>query len=118
MSMKKIVLLSMLFGTVSTTNIEANQGEPMELQTNNQNAPIVNNRVIEIGKTYKHYSGKLYKVLAIARYSEDPAMMYVIYEALYDCPTFGKNSTWARPYTMFAENVVINGQEVARFADI
>lgn len=110
--------MSMLFSTVLTTDIEANKGESMELQTNNQNTPVVNNRVIEIGKTYKHYSGKLYKVLAIAHYSEDPEMLYVVYEALYDCPTFGKNATWARPYKMFAENVVINGQEVARFAEV
>ena len=93
------------------------KGGFVELQTNQSSIPTMNNRVIEVGKTYQHYSGKLYKVLAIAHYSEDPEMLYVIYQALYDCPTFGKNSTWARPYAMFAENVTINGQEVARFAE-
>lgn len=91
---------------------------PTDKQTNNPALTTANNRVIEIGKIYKHYSGKLYKVLAISHYSENPETLYVIYEALYDCPTFGKNATWARPYDMFAENVIINDQEVARFAEV
>lgn len=90
----------------------------MKLQTNNQTMSTVNDRNIVVGKIYQHYSGKTYQVLAIAHDSEDPAMLRVVYQSLYDCPTFGKNAIWVRPYTMFAENVVINGQEVARFAEV
>ena len=70
------------------------------------------------GATYRHYSGKLYKVIAIARDSEDPASLRVIYEALYECPTFGANVLWDRSYAMFAEQVVINGIQQPRFQKV
>lgn len=75
-------------------------------------------REIVVGKIYEHYSGKQYKVIAIAHDSEDPSMLRVIYQGLYDCPTFGPNPIWDRPYTMFAENVVIAGKEQPRFKDV
>lgn len=70
---------------------------------------------ITVGEIYRHYSGKLYKVVAIARDSEDPASLQVIYEALYECPTYGKNVLWDRPYAMFVEQVMINGITQQRF---
>ena len=70
---------------------------------------------ITVGAIYRHYSGKLYKVVAIARDSEDPASLRVIYEALYECPTYGTNVLWDRPYAMFVEQVVINGITQQRF---
>lgn len=70
---------------------------------------------ITVGATYRHYSGKLYTVIAIARDSEDPASLRVIYEALYECPTFGTSVLWDRPYAMFAEQVTINGVQQPRF---
>lgn len=75
-------------------------------------------RIIHIGKCYKHYSGKLYRVLALARDSEDHAIMRVVYQGLYDCPTFGQNPIWVRPYTMFAEKLIIDGKEQYRFQKI
>lgn len=57
-------------------------------------------------------------MIAIAHDSEDPLLMRVIYQGLYDCPTFGKNPVWHRPYLMFAENVTINAIEQPRFADV
>lgn len=74
--------------------------------------------VVLIGATYRHYSGKLYKVLAIARDSEDPAILRVVYQGLYDCPQFGPNPIWVRPYDMFVENVVVNGIEQKRFEQL
>ena len=57
-------------------------------------------RVIEIGKKYKHFKGKLYKVLDIVYDSEsnndEEFKKVVIYQALY-----GDNLKWARPYDMF-----------------
>ena len=55
--------------------------------------------VVTIGKTYKHFKGKEYKVLLIARDSETGEDI-VIYEALY-----GKHIIWARPYDMFISKV-------------
>ena len=57
-------------------------------------------RIIEIGKKYRHFKGKLYKVLDIVYDSEsnndEEFKKVVIYQALY-----GDNLKWARPYDMF-----------------
>ena len=57
-------------------------------------------RIIEIGKTYRHFKGKMYKVLDIVYDSEsnndEEYKKVVIYQALY-----GDNLKWARPYDMF-----------------
>ena len=52
-------------------------------------------RIITIGKKYKHFKGHEYKVLMIARDSETLKDV-VIYEALY-----GNHIIWARDYDMF-----------------
>ena len=57
-------------------------------------------RAIEIGKKYRHFKGKLYKVIDIVYDSEsnndEEYKKVVIYQALY-----GDNLKWARPYDMF-----------------
>lgn len=73
---------------------------------------------VQEGKLYKHYSGKIYKVLSIARCSENPENFFVIYQGIYTCPTFGENQVWCRPYTMFIEKIVFDGKEQPRFAEI
>lgn len=59
---------------------------------------------IEIGKTYRHFKGNLYKVIDIVYDSEsnndEELKKVVIYEALY-----GEHLKWARPYDMFASRV-------------
>ena len=52
-------------------------------------------RVIMVGKTYKHFKGQKYKVICIALDSETNEEV-VVYEALY-----GKHLIWTRPYEMF-----------------
>ena len=52
---------------------------------------------------YKHYKGKLYEVIGIARHSETLQEL-VVYRALYDSE-FGKNAFWVRPKAMFLETV-------------
>ena len=58
---------------------------------------------------YRHYSGKEYDVLGVARHSEtlEPLIMY---RARYD-----GNLLWARPQKMFGEFVNVNGKRVKRF---
>jgi len=60
-----------------------------------------------IGAYYNHYKNKPYKVLDIAKHSED-LTDYVVYQALYENETA---KTWIRPSKMFVEQV--NGK--ARF---
>ena len=49
-------------------------------------------RIIKVGKTYRHFKGDLVKVISIARHSETLEDL-VIYEH--------GNNIWARPYDMF-----------------
>ena len=57
---------------------------------------------IEIGKTYKHYKGNLYKIIAVAKHSENLEEM-IVYQSIED----GK--TWVRPALMWNEQVQNDG---------
>jgi hypothetical protein len=58
---------------------------------------------------YRHYKGRDYEVLGVARHSETEETL-VVYRCLY-----GDGSLWVRPLAMFLEAVVIGGEAVARF---
>lgn len=58
---------------------------------------------------YRHYSGKEYKVIGVARHSETLEEM-VVYKALYD-----DGSIWVRPLEMFTEVVDKDGRSQPRF---
>jgi hypothetical protein len=58
---------------------------------------------------YRHYKGKEYLVLGVARHSESLEEM-VVYQQDY-----GDRSLWVRPLPMFLESVVVDGQAVPRF---
>ena len=58
---------------------------------------------------YRHFKGKDYQVLGLARNSETLDYM-VIYKALY-----GDFGTWVRPIDMFLEKVMFEGEEIPRF---
>lgn len=60
---------------------------------------------------YRHYKGKEYEVIGIARHSETLEEM-VIYKALYQ--TGGEN-LWVRPLKMFTEKITIDGITLKRF---
>ncbi len=61
---------------------------------------------------YRHFKGREYEVLAVARHSEDESPM-VVYRALYN--DFG---IWVRPADMWNETVVRDGQTYTRFVRI
>jgi hypothetical protein len=72
----------------------------------------MNSRLMTIipGK-YRHYKGKEYEVIGVARHSETLEEL-VVYKALYQKE--GEN-LWVRPLAMFLETVVIEGKTIPRF---
>ena len=109
-------LIKMFVENVTINGIE----QPRFKKTSESGVTIMQEKneiksVVLIGSTYEHYSGKKYKIISLAHHSENPEEVFVVYEGLYDCPSFGKNPVWARPIKMFTENVTINGKEQPRF---
>ncbi|AKO51042.1 hypothetical protein ABA45_00255 [Marinobacter psychrophilus] len=61
---------------------------------------------------YRHYKGKDYEVIDIARHSETEEKL-VVYRCLY-----GDYSLWVRPLSIFRETVNVAGEQLPRFARI
>jgi len=64
--------------------------------------------IIHIGR-YRHYKGKEYTVIGVARHSETEEEL-VVYRKEYD-----DHGLWVRPLAMFLENVEVQGQATSRF---
>jgi hypothetical protein len=58
---------------------------------------------------YRHYKGRDYIVLGVARHSETEEQV-VVYRTDY-----GDRSLWVRPLAMFTESVCVDGQTLPRF---
>lgn len=63
---------------------------------------------IQTGR-YRHYKGKEYQVIGMAKNSETLEEM-VVYKQLY-----GDLGLWVRPATMWNETVIVDGEEYKRF---
>lgn len=61
---------------------------------------------------YRHFKGKEYQVIGMARHSETMEEM-VVYRALY-----GEGGLWVRPATMWNEMVERDGNTFCRFTYI
>ena len=59
---------------------------------------------------YKHYKGNDYQVLDIVTHSETMEKL-VLYKPLY-----GEGALWVRPFEMFIETVLVDDEELPRFA--
>ena len=66
---------------------------------------------IQIGK-YRHFKGKEYEVIGVAKHSESLEEM-VVYRALY-----GDGGLWVRPASMWNEEVEKDGKRYKRFTFI
>lgn len=66
---------------------------------------------IKLGK-YRHFKGKEYEVLGVAKHSETLEEL-VVYRALY-----GEGDLWVRPLSMWQEKVEKNGEKILRFTYI
>jgi hypothetical protein len=58
---------------------------------------------------YEHYKGNRYEVIDTVRHSESEELM-VLYRTMY-----GNEDLWVRPYTMFFEEIEVDGKIVPRF---
>ena len=61
---------------------------------------------------YRHFKGREYEVIGIARHSEDLSPL-VVYRKLYD-----DLSLWVRPADMWHETVVRDGKTCTRFVRV
>jgi hypothetical protein len=64
--------------------------------------------IVQIGR-YRHYKGKEYTVIGVARHSETEEEL-VVYRKEYD-----DHGLWVRPLGMFLESVEVEGKTVPRF---
>ena len=64
--------------------------------------------IVQIGR-YRHYKGKEYTVIGVARHSEMEEELGV-YRKEYD-----DHGLWVRPLAMFLESVEVEGKTVPRF---
>lgn len=67
--------------------------------------------MIALGK-YRHYKGKEYEVIGVAKHTETLEDL-VVYRALY-----GDGQVWVRPLRMFLEKVDIDGKKASRFVPV
>jgi Uncharacterized protein conserved in bacteria len=58
---------------------------------------------------YRHYKGKEYEVIGIAKHSES-LEEFVVYRALY-----GDGQLWIRPREMFLQEITVEGRKKLRF---
>jgi hypothetical protein len=62
---------------------------------------------------YRHYKGRLYEVIDVARHSETLEEL-VVYRTLYTNEN-GEQTLWVRPKSMFMETITFEGKIVPRF---
>lgn len=67
---------------------------------------------LKLGHRYRHFKGKYYKVLYVAKHSETLEDL-VVYQQLY-----GEMGIWVRPLEMFLEKVEFEGKLVSRFEEV
>lgn len=67
---------------------------------------------IEVGATYKHYKGNVYKVTSLA-ILESTLEAAVVYQAQY-----GTGVVFVRPVSSWLEPAVVDGQTTERFSKV
>lgn len=69
---------------------------------------------VKAGQRYRHYKGKIYTILALARNSAT-LDIEVVYQGEYSGSEFGDNPIWTRPIEEFIQSVEVEGDRVSRF---
>ena len=89
---------------------EASTTSPLHLKAR---TPLQRRKIMKLKPgLYRHYKGKDYQVIDVARHSETEEWM-VVYRTLY-----GDFDLWVRPLEMFVEEVVVDGKTSPRFTFI
>lgn len=70
---------------------------------------VMENKIFKLGR-YRHYKGKEYEVIGIAKHSETLEEL-VVYRALY-----GEGQIWVRSMEMFLGEVEVDGKKFSRFS--
>ncbi len=58
---------------------------------------------IQVGKTYKHYKGNIYKIIAVGKNSENLEEM-IVYQSV------NNHQIWIRPASMWNETINNSGE--------
>lgn len=72
----------------------------------------MNENTVVVGKKYRHFKGKEYLVLHVAKHSETLEDM-VVYQPLY-----GERGIWVRPLSMFLGEKEVDGKIIKRFVEV
>lgn len=72
---------------------------------------VIGNNMLKLGR-YRHYKGKEYEVIGVAKHSETLDEL-VVYRALY-----GEGQIWVRPLKMFLEELEVDGRKITRFIPV
>ena len=62
---------------------------------------------------YRHYKGDSYEVIGVGNDTETQESV-VIYRPLYQSDV----AYWVRPYAMFMETVIVDGERIPRFKKV
>ena len=72
---------------------------------------------IFVGEYYQHFRGRIYKVIALARDSENTGEV-VVYQGQYTDEEFGEGPIWVRPRHDFIKLIKRDNYEGPRFKHI
>jgi hypothetical protein len=78
----------------------------------------MNDRALKPGSIWKHFKGRVYRIVGVAKYSEDMEKDFVIYGPVEPSSEYGPDQMAVRPKEMFLEEVARDGKTFWRFEKI
>ncbi len=78
----------------------------------------MNKRDLKPGSVWKHFKGRLYRIVGVAKYSEDMEKEFVVYSPVEYGEEYGPDQMAVRPKEMFLEKVTRDGKTFWRFEKV
>lgn len=78
----------------------------------------VNYKELTPGSIWRHFKGRVYKIVGVAKYSEDMEKEFVVYSPVEPSPEYGPDQMAVRPKEMFLEKVTRDGKTFLRFEEV